>query len=304
LKAVLSRMQMAAGPMIGLVGLGGVGYVAKESVYNVEGGHKGILYSRISGIGEETYDEGFHLRFPGIHRPIIFNVRTRAHEYPNEKTGTKDLQMVTISVRVLLRPNTNQLPSIYRNWGPTEGDFNEQAFDKKILDSIMQESLKSNVARFNASQLITEREAVSRQIRQDLTNRAADFNLVIEDVSIVDLQFGRMYQAAVENKQVAQQMAQRAHIEVDRAEQEKNQKIVEAQGEQRSAELIGEAVKKSPAYLNLEKIKAARQIATTVAASQNRVYLSADSLLLDVNNTTIDSDSLSTSETKKSSGWL
>jgi len=304
LKAVLSRMQMAAGPMIGLVGLGGVGYVAKESVYNVEGGHKGILYSRISGVGEETYDEGFHLRFPGIHRPIIFNVRTRAHEYPNEKTGTKDLQMVTISVRVLLRPNTNQLPSIYRNWGPTEGDFNEQAFDKKILDSIMQESLKSNVARFNASQLITEREAVSRQIRQDLTNRAADFNLVIEDVSIVDLQFGRMYQAAVENKQVAQQMAQRAHIEVDRAEQEKNQKIVEAQGEQRSAELIGEAVKKSPAYLNLEKIKAARQIATTVAASQNRVYLSADSLLLDVNNTTIDSDSLSTSETKKSSGWL
>ena len=111
-------------------------------------------------------------------------------------------------------------------------------------------------------------------------------------------------QAAVENKQVAQQMAQRAHIEVDRAEQEKNQKIVEAQGEQRSAELIGEAVKKSPAYLNLEKIKAARQIATTVAASQNRVYLSADSLLLDVNNTTIDSESLSTAETKKSSGWL
>lgn len=68
---------------------------------------------------------------------------------------------------------------------------------------------------------------------------------------------------------------------VDQAIQEKQSIIVKAQGEARSAELIGEAVKTNKGFLQLRKLEAAREIAATLAQSGNRVMLDAKSLLLD-----------------------
>lgn len=74
--------------------------------------------------------------------------------------------------------------------------------------------LKGTVAQYNAENLISLREKVSKEIRDVLSKRASEFNIILDDVSITDLQFSRDFTAAIEAKQVAQQMAERAKFVV------------------------------------------------------------------------------------------
>ena len=87
--------------------------------------------------------------------------------------------------------------------------------------------------------MLTKRDFVSKQILDTLVKRAGDFNIIVEDVSIVHLAFSKEYTAAVEAKQVAQQDAGRARYVVDKAHQQKKQIVIKAEGEAQSATLIG-----------------------------------------------------------------
>merc|ERR1719476_139066 len=182
--------------------------------------------------------------------------------------------MVNISLRALCKPDQGRLPDIYRQLG--------MDFDEKVLPSIVNEVLKSVVAQYNASQLIVQRELVSRMIRQRLVQRANDFGILLDDVSITHLSFSPEYEKAVESKQVAQQQAERARYLVLKAQEEKKKTIIHAEGERQSAQMIGDAMKANPGFVELRRIQVAKDISTLLSKSSNRMVLTSDSLLLNL----------------------
>eukprot|EP00978_Attheya_sp_CCMP212_P026704 scaffold88351_cov39-Attheya_sp.AAC.2 len=217
------------------------------------------------GILPGVIHEGTHFKIPVIQKPVIMDVRTKARVIPSV-TGTKDLQMVNIKLRVLWRPVIESLPRLYRELGTD--------FDERVLPSIGNEVLKSVVAQYNAEDLLSKRGEVSDRIKKELIKRGEQFYLTLDDVAITDLTFGREYMKAIEAKQVASQEAERQQWVVKKAEQERQAVVTRAEGEAEAALIITSAMEKTGnAIIEVRRIDAAKEIAGKLANSRNITYL-------------------------------
>jgi prohibitin 1 len=258
------------------VALGVGGSFLNASLYTVDGGEKAVIFDRFRGVLDTSVGEGTHILIPWLQRPIIFDIRTHAHSV-SSVTGTKDLQMVNLTLRVLYRPDSEHLPDIFKKLGVE--------YYEKVLPSIGNEVLKSVVAQFNADQLLTERPYVSALVRESLLRRAKEFDILLDDVAITHLSYGAEFSRAVEQKQVAQQEAERSKFVVAKAEQEMRAAVIRAEGESESAKLISDATAKAgPGLIELRRIEAAREIAGTLARTPNVMYVpSGNNMMLGMN---------------------
>ncbi|KAI3632176.1 hypothetical protein MIR68_006158 [Amoeboaphelidium protococcarum] len=255
----LERIGVAA------VVLGTGASLVQSSMYDVPGGHRAVIFDRFQGVKKDVINEGTHFLVPWLQRAITYDVRTKPRNI-STTTGSKDMQMISLTLRVLHKPDVKRLPVIYQSLGLD--------YDDRVLPSIGNEVLKAVVAQFDAGELITQREIVSAQIRGDLVKRAKEFNILLEDVSITHLTFGQEFTNAVEQKQVAQQEAERARFVVEKAEQEKLAAVIRAEGEATAADLISKSLQSfGSGLIELRKIEASKEIAGTLSQTRNVVYL-------------------------------
>jgi prohibitin 1 len=256
----LSRLgNLSAGLAVGTFGV-------SQCIFNVDGGERAVMYDLLrGGVLKDVVGEGTHFLIPFVQKPIIMDVRTKPREIPSV-TGTKDLQMVNIKLRVLWRPIVEEIPQLYQELGLD--------FDERVLPSIGNEVLKSVVAQYNAEELLSRRAEVSARIKKDIQKRALQFHLTLDDVAITHLTFGREFMKAIEAKQVASQEAERQQWVVKKAEHERQAVVLRAQGEAEAATIITKAMEKTGnGIIEVRRIDAAKEIAAKLANSRNIVYL-------------------------------
>jgi len=263
-------MAAAAQKLLGTLGKLGIGVavvggIAQSALYNVDGGQRAVIFDRFTGVKPEVAGEGTHFIIPWVQRPIVFDIRATPRAITTV-TGSKDLQNVSITLRILHRPAPEKLPTIYLNIG--------QDYAERVLPSITNEVLKAVVAQFDAQDMITQREAVSQRVSVLLAERAQQFGLILDDIAITHLSFGREFTEAVELKQVAQQEAERARYLVEKAEHMKTAAVTTAEGDAQASKLLSKAFAEAgDGLIELRKIEAAEEIAQRMAKSKNVIYL-------------------------------
>ena len=190
--------------------------------------------------------EGIHIKPPLISKVDVYDVTVQKFEVPAQ-SSTKDLQELTARFAINFRLDPAQVVLIRRTQGTLENIVS------KIIAPQTQESFKIAAALRTAEESITQRSQLKNDFDNALSERLAKYGIIILDTSVVDLNFSTEFARAVEDKQIAEQRAQRAVYIAKEAEQEAQAEINRAKGKAEAQKLLAETLKAQGGELVLLK---------------------------------------------------
>ena len=193
----------------------------------VPAGHTGVIVT-LGKVSEKTLGEGFHFKAPFVQEVVSVSNQIQVYEV-DAPAVSKDLQTVSSVIAVNYRIRGAESANIYRTIGSD--------YQAVVLTPAVQESVKAVTAKYTAEQLITERTAVGEQIKDSLSSKVGEYGLQIEKFNIVNFDFSSEFNAAIEQKQVAEQnllktkTEQEQAIVIANAEAEKKRIAAQAQAD-------------------------------------------------------------------------
>lgn len=219
--------------------------ISLSSFVIINPGEAGVM--RILGKAQDgPLLEGIHLKPPFISTVDIYDVTVQKFEVPAQ-SSTKDLQELTARFAINFRLDPNQVVKIRRTQGTLENIV------AKIIAPQTQESFKIAAALRTAEESITQRSQLKQDFDNALEQRLDKYGILVLDTSVVDLNFSKDFARAVEEKQIAEQQAQRAVYIARQAEQEAQAEINRAKGKAEAQKLLAETLKAQGGELVLQK---------------------------------------------------
>jgi regulator of protease activity HflC (stomatin/prohibitin superfamily) len=198
--------------------------------------------------------EGIHIKPPLVSVVDVYDVTVQKFEVPAQ-SSTKDLQDLSASFAINFRLDPTQVVQIRR----TQGTL--QNIVSKIIAPQTQESFKVAAARRTVEEAITKRTELKQDFDDALNERLEKYGIIVLDTSVVDLTFSPEFSRAVEEKQIAEQRAQRAVYVAREAEQQAQADINRAKGRAEAQRLLAETLREQggPLVLQKEAIEAWKQ---------------------------------------------
>lgn len=195
----------------------------------VDSGYVGVK-TKFGEVQSGVLSEGLHFHWPG-HEVVPMDARLQKFEV-EAMASSRDLQEVRARVALNYQIVSAEAPRIYQSIGTIK------SVEGNLIGPVLQEAIKLATAKYDSAQLIQDRASVKQVIFDYCAERLVEDQIVVRDVSIVNFAFNEGYQKAIEDKQVAQQMAEAATNDLQRIKVEAEQAEAKARGEA-NALLIG-----------------------------------------------------------------
>lgn len=222
--------------------------VGASSVTVVPAGTSGVVVT-MGKVSDRALDSGLNFKIPFVQTVVMVNNKIQKCEVESNSVS-KDLQTVSSAVAVNFHITSDSAPSIYKTIG--------EQYQDTVLQPAIQEAVKSISAQYTAEELITKRTAVGDEIGSALTEKVSEYGIIIDKFNIVNFEFSAEFNAAIEQKQVAEQNYLKAKTEKEQqimeAESDAKKKVIEAEAEAEAklkrADAEAEANEKINASLN------------------------------------------------------
>jgi len=193
----------------------------------------------------DSYEEGLHFKLPLIESIIKFSIQIQRADIKTQ-AFSKDLQTMNAHLVVNHRIQKGTVVSIYRNLGPH--------YVETVVDPTVQEIFKSIAAKFSAERIIADRNLLVEEINGAAKEKLMKQEIIVTDISVVDLDFTEQFLKAVEDKQVAEQQAMMSEKLVVKAKRDAEQQIAKSRGEAEALRMQREQV--TPTLIELRKVDA------------------------------------------------
>ncbi len=204
-----------------------------SSIRQIGTGQIGVV-TRFGKVTGRELGAGLHITLPfGIERITRYDVKVQK-QTEEASAASKDLQDVGATLALNYHIEPNRISEIHRNIGVLYGP--------KLIDPALQEVFKATSAKFSAQELVTSRAEVKVDVTKLLKDRLEKYGIVVDDVSLVDFKFSPSFAKAIEEKQVAQQNAERSKFSLESAQ-------IDAQAQQVQAQTL------SPLFLQKQAIE-------------------------------------------------
>lgn len=225
-------------PLGKVLGFGSLGLFAlvllMGATFVVEQGR----YAVVSRFGEvvDIKDEGLHFKWPFIDTATEMNAALNRVEV-NATAVSKDMQEVNTKVNVQYSIPLPAVKDTYRNY---RGDI--EAMNLAVIVPGIETSLKSTTAKYNAEQMIAQREAVAIALKDALSKHlSANAGVIVSKVDIVNFAFSKAFTDAIEAKVVAAQAVLTEQQTLEKKKVEAQRIVAEASAEAQATRLRADA---------------------------------------------------------------
>ncbi|MBQ8119496.1 MAG: prohibitin family protein [Ruminococcus sp.] len=209
------------------------------SVKIVPAGCTGVV-TTFGEVSDTSLTEGLHFVIPFAQKVEIISNKIQIYETTADAVS-KDLQSVSTKIAVNYRIRSEASARIFRDIGVDYKDV--------ILMPTVQEGMKSVCAKYNAEQLISQRASVAEEIKVELEGKVSEYGIEIEKFNIVNFDFSKEFNEAIEAKQVAEQNLIKTRTEQNQAivvaEAEAKKKVIQAEADAQNRVITAEAEAKA-----------------------------------------------------------
>ena len=219
------------------------------SVASVPTGHVGVLtlFGRVTG---QVLGEGIHLVNPLTSNNVL-SVRTQEIKETASVPSQEGLIM-SMDTSLLFHLDPEKAAEVFRRLGPS--------YASVVVEPTLRSAIREATASHSANALYSgEREAVARQIDEQLKRELVSRGVLVEAILLRDIQLPAALKQSIETKQQAEQESLAMSFRLQKEKQEAERKRIEAQGIRDFQQIVAQGI--SPQLLEWKGIEATEKLA-------------------------------------------